>query len=78
MESIMENNAPLSQPNIINLNVMLGLGILARNTSLDDMLAVYKGLTPDDVEACLILAGNSMQQPFSTPLLQEMMVSATS
>lgn len=71
-------NAPLSQPNIINLNVMLGVGLLARSTDLDDMLNVYKGLTPEDIEACLILASNSMQQPFSTPLLQDMMLAATS
>lgn len=70
-------HAPLSQPSIINLNVMLGVGLLARNADLDDMLNTYKGLTPEDIEACLTLAGNSMQQ-FSTPLLQEMMVSATS
>lgn len=71
-------NAPLSQPNIINLNVMLGVGILAREVTLDDMLHVYKGLTPEDIDACLTLAGNSMQLPFSTPLLQNMMLTATS
>ncbi len=71
-------NAPLSQPNIINLNVMLGVGLLARSADLDDMLAVYKGLTPEDIEACLTLAGNSMQPQFSTPLLQDMMLAATS
>ena len=71
-------NAPLSQPNIINLNVMLGVGLLARGVELDDMLEFYQGLTPEDIEACLTLASNSMQQPFSTPLLQGMMLAATS
>lgn len=77
MKNFMEY-APLSQPDIINLNVMLGVGLLARGVELDDMLAIYRGLTPEDIEACLTLAGNSMQPQFSTPLLQDMMLAATS
>ena len=45
----------------VNLNVMLGLGLLAHGVNVEDMLETYDGLTHEDIQACLIFTGQSLE-----------------
>ena len=67
---------------ILNPNVMIGkpvisgtrltvqyiLGLLAHGASVDDILEEYKGLTEDDIRACLLFAKESLENTTFMPL----------
>ncbi len=40
------------------LTVDFIVGLLAHGTTAEDILKEYEGLTPEDVQACLLFAGN--------------------
>ncbi|HEX4963710.1 MAG TPA: DUF433 domain-containing protein [Thermoanaerobaculia bacterium] len=50
------------------LTVEYVLGLLAHGATVQEILEEYEGLTPDDVQACLLFASKSLQDTEFMPL----------
>jgi uncharacterized protein (DUF433 family) len=50
------------------LTVEYILGLLARGSSVDDILDEYDGLTREDIQACLLFASHSLSDTAFMPL----------
>jgi len=55
------------------LSVEFILGLLAHGTTTAGILEEYKGLTADDINACLLFAGESLSRAEFMPLVVETM-----
>jgi len=78
------NNEQLLNRISINPKVMVGkpvirgtrltveyiLNLLAHKTTIDEILKEYKGLEPEDIQACLLFASRSMESTEFMPLLE--------
>ena len=53
------------------LTVDLVLNLLAHAASEDEILAEYKGLTREDIRACILFATKSMEATDFVPLIAE-------
>lgn len=53
------------------LSVEFILNLLAHGATIHDILEEYDGLTPDDVKACLLFAGESLSRTHFMPLALE-------
>ncbi|MGH9947038.1 MAG: DUF433 domain-containing protein [Pyrinomonadaceae bacterium] len=53
------------------LSVEFILGLLAHGSTMEEILEEYKGLTPDDIHACLFFAGKTLSQAEFMPLVVE-------
>ena len=53
------------------LTVEYVLNLLAHGSSADDILDEYEGLTPDDIQACLLFASQSLSNTAFMPLVTE-------
>ena len=53
------------------LTVQFILGLLAHGASVEDILDEYKGLTEDDIKACLLFATQSLENTTFMPLTAE-------
>lgn len=53
------------------LTVQFILGLLAHGASVEDILEEYKGLTEDDIRACLLFATESLEDTTFMPLTAE-------
>jgi len=51
------------------LTVQYILNLLSQGLSIDDMLNEYKGLTRDDIFACLLYASESLENTTFMPLI---------
>ena len=79
------NDQALLERIILNPNVLAGkpvikgtrlsvefiLGLLAHGATTDEILGEYKGLTIEDVQACLLFAGESLSRAEFMPLVME-------
>lgn len=50
------------------LTVELVLNLLAHGATRDEILTEYEGLTPEDIQACLLFATKSLQDTAFVPL----------
>jgi len=80
----MEENKLLSRI-VVNPEVMVGkpvikgtrltveyiIGLLARGTTIEDILQEYTGLTKEDIQACLLYASKSLDSTTIVPLSVE-------
>ncbi|MCK4625532.1 MAG: DUF433 domain-containing protein [Phycisphaerae bacterium] len=80
----MTDNEPLDRITI-NPKVMTGkpvirgtrltvdfiVGLLAHGTTAEDILKEYEGLTPEDIQACLLFASKSLESTSFVPLAAE-------
>ncbi|NOT48622.1 MAG: DUF433 domain-containing protein [Acidobacteria bacterium] len=74
LERITLNPKVLSGKPVIRgtrLSVEFILNLLAHGASLSEILEEYKGLTPDDVRACLLFAAESLSRSEFMPLTVE-------
>lgn len=53
------------------LSVEFILNLLAHGATTADILVEYEGLTPDDIKACLLFAGESLSRTDFMPLVVE-------
>ncbi|CAN5770582.1 DUF433 domain-containing protein [soil metagenome] len=53
------------------LSVEFILNLLAHGSTTAEILDEYKGLTPDDIKACLLFAGKSLSRTDFMPLVVE-------
>lgn len=53
------------------LTVQFILGLLAHGSSVEEILAEYKGLTWEDIQACLLFATESLENTTFMPLTAE-------
>jgi uncharacterized protein (DUF433 family) len=53
------------------LTVEYIVNLMAHGSSVDEILSEYKGLTPDDIRACLFFAGESLSRAEFMPLVVE-------
>ena len=53
------------------LTVQFILGLLAHGASVKEILAEYKGLTREDIQACLLFATESLENITFMPLTAE-------
>ena len=53
------------------LTVEYILKLLAHGSSAADILAEYEGLTPEDIQACLLFASQSLSNTAFMPLVAE-------
>ncbi|MCX9014871.1 MAG: DUF433 domain-containing protein [Candidatus Methanoperedens sp.] len=53
------------------LTVQFILGLLAHGASMDEILEEYKGLTKEDITACLLFATESLKDTTFMPLTAE-------
>ncbi|MGQ0540791.1 MAG: DUF433 domain-containing protein [Blastocatellia bacterium] len=53
------------------LSVEFILNLLAHGATTAEILDEYKGLTPDDIRACLLFAGESLSRTDFMPLIVE-------
>lgn len=53
------------------LTVEFIVNLLAHGASVDEILREYKGLTAEDVQACLLFAGESLSRTEFMPLIVE-------
>lgn len=53
------------------LTVQYILNLLSRGTTVEDILNEYKGLSKDDVLACLLYASETLEDTTFMPLLAE-------
>ncbi len=53
------------------LSVELILGLLAHGATTDEILREYDGLKPEDLQACLLFAGESLSRTEFMPLVAE-------
>lgn len=50
------------------LTVEFVLGLLAHGATVDEILQEYEGLTPKDIQACLLFATKSLESTVFMPL----------
>ncbi|CAN5183745.1 hypothetical protein BH09DEP1_BH09DEP1_4590 [soil metagenome] len=81
----MTNKANLLKRIVINPKIMVGkptiagtrltvqyiLGLLAQGMTTSEILAEYKGLTTEDVQACLFFAAETLENTSFAPLTIE-------
>lgn len=79
------NDDTLRERITLNRNVMAGkpvikgtrltvefiLHLLAHGSTVSDILDEYKGLEPEDIQACLLFAGESLSRTEFRPLVVE-------
>lgn len=79
------NDDTLRERITLNRNVMAGkpvikgtrltvefiLHLLAHGSTVSDILDEYKGLEPEDIQACLLFAGESLSRTEFMPLVVE-------
>ena len=53
------------------LTVQFILGLLAHGASMEEILDEYKGLTKEDIKACLLFATESLEDTTFMPLTAE-------
>lgn len=53
------------------LTVEFILNLLAHGAGIDEILDEYEGLTPEDIQACLLFAKESMSKTEFMPLILE-------
>jgi uncharacterized protein (DUF433 family) len=53
------------------LSVEFIIGLLAHGSTIAEIVAEYKGLEPEDVQACLLFAGESLRRTDFMPLALE-------
>lgn len=53
------------------LTVEFMLNLLARGASVEEILDEYEGLTPEDIQACLLFARESISRTDFMPLILE-------
>jgi uncharacterized protein (DUF433 family) len=53
------------------LSVEFVIGLLAHGATVPDLLAEYEGLEPEDIQACLLFAGESLRRVEFIPLSLE-------
>ncbi len=53
------------------LTVEYILNLLAHGTTADEVLAEYEGLTPEDIQACILFATRSLEDTTFMPLVVE-------
>ena len=53
------------------LTVEYILNLLAHGATVEEILAEYDGLTPEDIQACLLFAAQSLQSTVFMPLGME-------
>ena len=53
------------------LTVEFIIGLLAHGATIDEILEEYKGLSVEDIQACLLFAGESMSRTEFMPLIVE-------
>ena len=53
------------------LTVQFILGLLAHGASVEDIIEEYKGLTREDIQACLLFATESLEDTTFMPLTAE-------
>jgi len=53
------------------LTVEYMLNLLAHGATVDEILEEYDGLTPEDVQACLLFASRSLEDTAFMPLVTE-------
>ena len=53
------------------LTVEFILNLLAHGSTIADILDEYDGLTPEDIQACLLFAGKSLSRMEFMPLVTE-------
>ena len=53
------------------LTVQFVLGLLAHGASMEEILDEYKGLTKEDIKACLLFATESLEDTTFMPLTAE-------
>ncbi len=54
------------------LTVEYILGLLAQGATFDEILREYDGLTPEDIQACLLFATKSLESTVFMPLAGEL------
>jgi uncharacterized protein (DUF433 family) len=84
----MSDKTQLLKRIVINPHVMLGkptitgtrltvqfiLGLLAQGMTVDEITAEYKGLTQDDIRACLFFATEALESTSFAPLVESSLV----
>ena len=53
------------------LTVEYIIGLLAQGSTFDEILQEYDGLTPEDIQACLLFATKSLESTIFVPLAGE-------
>lgn len=53
------------------LTVEYIIGLLAQGSTVDEILGEYDGLTPEDIQACLLFATKSLESTIYVPLTGE-------
>jgi len=53
------------------LTVEYILNLLAHGATIEEILAEYEGLTPEDIQACLLFAAQSLESTVFMPLGRE-------
>jgi uncharacterized protein (DUF433 family) len=53
------------------LTVEYIVGLLAQGSTFDEILQEYDGLTPEDIQACLLFATKSLESTLFVPLAGE-------
>jgi uncharacterized protein (DUF433 family) len=53
------------------LTVQYILGLMAHGATVDEITSEYRGLTPDDIQACLLYASESLEHTKVLPLQLE-------
>ncbi len=53
------------------LTVEFVLNLLAHGTTVSEILDEYNGLTPEDIQACFLFAGESLSRTEFMPLVME-------
>lgn len=53
------------------LSVEFILNLLAHNATIPEILDEYKGLAPEDIQACLLFTGKSLSRTEFMPLVME-------
>ncbi len=51
------------------LTVEYILGLLAQGATVDEIVEEYKGITPEDIQACLLFATKSLESTSFMPLV---------
>ena len=74
-ENLIESNPAvmMGKPVIkgTRLTVEYVLNLLAHGATVDEILEEYDGLTPEDVQACLLFASRSLEDTAFMPLVTE-------
>lgn len=85
LEVVIMKNEQLLERIILNPKIMVGkpvikgarltvdfiLNLLAHGSTLGEILDEYKGLTPEDIQACFLFATKSLEDTEYIPLMAE-------